>query len=285
MAGVALFQAVERFAQSTRSIPDDLLEREWKWGDYEEGVRFAFFLVYEELRQLAAALEAMRAVSAKPLTPAQRIIRQYHAAYRDLDAVLLSADHNKIQVPPADGEWSLWDILLHMIEAEQSFFAINIYALEGARRQDGRTEEMSEEDWHSLWSGDPFQQIRANENYAELLSYYDHLHQRVIETFADVTTEELRLPVPFWEGTHMPLQFRLHRFDSHLRQHTIQAEKALSATEQSPSEAQRLLRLIYAALAQAEGNAIGLAGFATSEQAEVARLIAGYTAEIAPLLA
>ena len=26
----------------------------------------------------------------------------------------------------------------------------------------------------------------------------------------------------------MPIEFRLHRFDSHLRQHTIQAEKTLA---------------------------------------------------------
>src|SRR3712207_6856353 len=43
----------------------------------------------------------------------------------------------------------------------------------------------------------------------------------------------------------LPLRFRLHRFDSHLRQHTIQAGKTLEGIGRAPSEAKRLLQLIY----------------------------------------
>jgi hypothetical protein len=54
------------------------------------------------------------------------------------------------------------------------------------------------------------------------------------------------------------VEFRLHRFDSHLRQHTIQIERTLQQLGVDPTESKRLLRLIYNALAQAEGYAIGI---------------------------
>lgn len=41
---------VERFARLTISLADADLDRPWNWGDYYEGVRFAFFRNYESLR-------------------------------------------------------------------------------------------------------------------------------------------------------------------------------------------------------------------------------------------
>ena len=43
--------AVERFARLTISLSDADLERPWAWGDYDEGVRFAFFRNFESLRR------------------------------------------------------------------------------------------------------------------------------------------------------------------------------------------------------------------------------------------
>ena len=62
------------------------LGREWKWKDHdEEGIRFAFFVTLQELRQLAVTLSTLHS---KP-TPAQQILGQYHAAYLDLQAAVL----------------------------------------------------------------------------------------------------------------------------------------------------------------------------------------------------
>jgi hypothetical protein len=82
----------------------------------------------------------------------------------------------------------------------------------------------------------------------------------------------------------MSLQFRLHRFDSHLRQHSVQAEKALAALDGPPSEARRLLRLVYAALAEAEGYTIGAPETGQDLRDGLAREIAGRSAEIAGYL-
>ena len=280
MARMTLGQNARRFAQLTCFLPEQALEREWIWGEYDEGVRFAFFRVYEELRQLAAKLETLRIDSYPPLTTAHRILGQYHAAYLDLCAILLGVDQSQALQAPADNEWSLLDILYHIVGSERGFYAINLYGLEGKRLQDGRPMEMTEESWDAFWSGDAYNEIKDSHSWEKLLGYYSSLHACVLESFQDITEAELEIPIAFWEKGHMPLCFRLHRFDSHLRQHTIQAQKALTMISGPPSEAMRLLRLIYAALAQVEGVLIGMPEFGLDLQDEVANRIAGYTNEI-----
>ena len=92
MTEITLIQAVEKFAAVTYGLSDDNLDRAWSWWAYDEGVRFAFFRVYEELRELAATLITERTTRGKPITTAQHSLAQYHAAYRDLQAVLIGVD-------------------------------------------------------------------------------------------------------------------------------------------------------------------------------------------------
>jgi hypothetical protein len=64
------------FTELTRNLPDAELNKPWDWRGYEEGVRFAHFRVYEELRWLAASLRPV-----VRLTAAQQALVQNHAAY------------------------------------------------------------------------------------------------------------------------------------------------------------------------------------------------------------
>jgi hypothetical protein len=80
-----LAKAVEDFSSLLLPISEKDLERKWTWKDHdEEGIRFAFFVTIQELRQLAVALASSR----KPLTQAQHILGQYHKQYMDLQAVI-----------------------------------------------------------------------------------------------------------------------------------------------------------------------------------------------------
>ncbi len=83
-----LTHAVEKFAFLLFALSEKDLERKWTWKDHdEEGIRFAFFVTLQELRQLAVTLSTLRS---KP-TPAQHILSQYHAAYMDLQAAILAS--------------------------------------------------------------------------------------------------------------------------------------------------------------------------------------------------
>jgi hypothetical protein len=118
----------------------------------------------------------------------------------------------------------------------------------------------------------------------DIQSYHGKLHDRVLEELADISEEELGAPSLYWEGYEMSLRFRLHRFDSHLRQHTVQANKTLHAIGQPPGEVKRLLRLIYAALAEVEGASIGAWEIGAIPRREATQVIASRAEEIASAL-
>src|SRR5260221_4658057 len=96
MSQTVLTQAVEAFARVGVKYSDAKLENEWKWGDYAEGVRFSFFLTYQELREVAAQTAVQRAINGPAITWPQRILAQHHAAYRDLCAILVSVSDNEL---------------------------------------------------------------------------------------------------------------------------------------------------------------------------------------------
>jgi hypothetical protein len=277
--GYILDAAIENFASSIHHFTDADLERPWKWNEYEEGVRFSFFRTYEQLNELAARLEIERVASPQPLTIAQRILGQYHTAYRDLQAALLGVTHEIAVQAPAEGEWPLRQALTHIIQADRGFFANIHYGLERARSGDSRPQELTEEVWNNFWADAPFADLNDHGTFTEILSYYATLHPRILHTFRAISDEELHLPIFFWEG-QMPLEFRLHRFSSHLRQHTIQIDKTLVMLGLHPSEARRLLRMVYNALAVVENVSIGVEDFGLERQNILAAEIEARTAEI-----
>jgi len=139
---------------------------------------------------------------------------------------------------------------------------------------------MPEETWNTYWASDVFEEVKESQSLVRLMTYYDELHWRVVRDFAGVQEEELNTPAVFWEDEPMPVEFRLHRFDSHLRQHTIQIEKTLEMLGLQPNEARLLLRLIYNALAEVETAAIGAPEFGLGQRDALAETITKRVDEI-----
>ncbi len=286
MINPSLARAVERFANLTQDVTDSDLDREWAWGAYEsEGIRFAFFRTYEELRELAVRTTAERAALGRTASSAQRILYQYHTAYRDLEAALLGAQAGEANRAPDEGEWSLRQIVSHIVEAEMGFFVVVNYALDRHRSADGRPAQIPDEEWEAIIGMDEASIEKILDGpLVSIRSYYESLHERVLLEFADISEEELNVPSMYWEGYEMSLRFRLHRFDSHLRQHIVQVDKTLEGTGPSPNESRRLLRLIYSALGETEGATIGAWDVTEDLRREAAETIAARTDEIAGIL-
>jgi hypothetical protein len=274
MTQIKLIEAVEYLASITRYLPDDDLEIEWSWRAYNEGLRYAFFRTYEELRQLAASLLSQRTSGGKTISTAQRSLAQYHTAYRDLQACLLRVDEQLLDTPSEKGEWSLRGILGHILAAEREFFARIWFAVKQHRQGVEEPTEMTMQELEEFVG--PYKDFERSMNrlsLAGIMAYYDSLHKRVMREISDIRGFELEAPSLWWEGIPLAVEFRLHRLDAHLRQHTIQIEKALDALTESPSEVQRLLRLLYAALADVENTIIGDWLLGQREQQELAAAI------------
>ena len=250
-----LTQAVENFAALMLPLSEDELEKKWTWKDHdEEGIRFAFFVTLQELRQLAVTLSTLRP---KP-TPAQHILSQYHAAYLDLQAALLGFSKEDADKPPAEGEWPVRRVYIHILGADINFTAVIRDALERHRAGKWTPNKMTNEDADRLvnMTDEEYEKLISG-SLENLMAFHRKFHPEIIHDLSQVTDKELDLPSTFWEGTRFPIRHRLHRYEAHYAQHIIQIDKTLAAIGQPPSEPKRLIRKIYDALAETEGMMIG----------------------------
>jgi len=255
MFNYQLTQAIENFTHMMLPLTEKDLERAWTWRDHdEEGIRFAFFVTLQELRHLAVTLASLRS---QP-TPAQRILSQYHAAYMDLQAAVLGLSDEDAEKIPAEGEWPVRKVYAHILGTDFGFTSAVRYALEMHRANKWTKDPIPESEYPRLVGvAESEYDDLMNGPLSRMLSYHRELHTRIIEEFSSITDKELDLPSTYWEETRFPIHHRLHRYEAHFTQHTIQIDKTLVAIGQAPSESKRLFRKIYAALAEVEGQMIG----------------------------
>ena len=191
-------QAVEALVRKAIGLSDADMGREWKWGVYdEEGLRFALLMTHHELRDLAVRLAAKRPAR----TQAAAILAQYHQAYRDLSGALAPVRTEDLDRAPAEGEWPVREVCLHMLGAEYGFLRVCRIALE--RHRSGKAGEPAERDRLSIRFGAT--QVASNglavENYDEA-PVAAHLKGQEIEIGVDLGLGEGRATVWTCDLTH-----------------------------------------------------------------------------------
>jgi uncharacterized damage-inducible protein DinB len=244
---VTVTQAVERLVKASVHLSDTDLDRTYVWEEYDDdGLRFALLTAHHLLRETHATVAADRLGAGKPFTEAQRILAQVHEAYRDLIGALAGTSEAEIDAQPPDEQWPLREVLKHMLGAEKGFLASIEVALDCARA--GRPSEPDEAAFKAKRqpSEDP-----AGPR-ADALNALFRSHVAILRSLDGVADTELATPSWFWEDKGYPVRFRMHRFEEHMRQHTIQVDKTLVALAHPPTEAERLVRNIYNALAGVE---------------------------------
>ncbi|MFW6183182.1 MAG: DinB family protein, partial [Chloroflexota bacterium] len=204
--------AVQQLAETTCDYSDADLEQPWRWRAHDEGVRFALIGAYHELRHLAQMLAAERARQGPPLTLAQRALVTYHAAYRDLQLLLLGRENALFDRRPAYGEWPVRAILRHTVNTQRTFFTLVHYGL--ARQRDGGEQSPrlpQGEVERVLGDEAEFAEIYEQGSVAQMLAYFDRLHRRTLDQFMYISDEDIRAPSLWWEGEPYDLQYRLQR--------------------------------------------------------------------------
>ncbi len=277
-----LSNAVQGFTALMLPLSEKELEQKWVWKDHDsEGIRFAFFVTLQELRHLAVTLATLRP---KP-TVVQHILSQYHTAYLDLQAALLGLSAEDAGRAPAETEWSVQKTYAHILTTDLTFTVIVRNALEKHRARIWTPEKVSDADADRLVDISDYEfETIVRGSLEGMLTYHRQLHRQIIDEFNVITDDELILPATFWEETRFPIHHRLHRYEAHMVQHTIQIDKILAAIGQVPSESKRSLRSIYAALAEAEGLTIGVERMTEAVILATASSISERTKEIEGLL-
>ena len=276
MSEYILFSAVHKLAAVTGGLADYEMDQPFYWRAHGEGVRMALLGSYHDLRELAVELAGQRAAGGPARTRAQRVLAPYHAAYRDLQAVLVGVDGELWDASPGAGEWPLRDVLRHIVAAERVFYARIVEALRQQRHGESAAPLPGEQVEQIVDGGQPKEGFEAATEAGPpaLLAYYDRLHKRIIGELVGLSDHDLKAPSPWWEGEPLPVAYRLHRLDAHLRQHTVQAEKALAVLDHGATEARRLLRPIFAALADVEASTFGAPELGREQREARAALLA-----------
>jgi hypothetical protein len=287
MINQELTASVERLASLIINLPDAKLDTPWHWKGHDEGVRFALFVTLLELRQLSVKLAAERAagLNLPPITNAQRILAHYHSAYMDLQASIAGLTPKKTTRIPSKREWSIQLVYAHILEAELSFTAVIRYALENHRAKKWLPVPIPEKEYPRLYKmkeKEYSQLMKAS--VKKMVAFHREFHTKILYEFAGISNEELTLPATFWEETRFHIGYRLHRFETHCLQHTIQIDKTLNLIGCGPAEGKRLVRKLYSALAELNGNLIAPSEKKNQESIELARTIDSRAKDISKLV-
>jgi hypothetical protein len=238
------------------AIPESGLEREWAWiGGGEGDVRYGIYRLHELFER--AELEAVRDRQASGANGgmAAAIIGPATAARWDLHGLLAPLTDAEIDADPGGGEWSIRLTLGHIVNAQRA------YGWSTAWWQD-RGFALDDPDLPPRISEEFFAAL-PDEATTEAAGSLDDIRAR-LDAILDLSAERLA-GIPDerlahgarWSGFAVPVGFRLGRWSSHIREHTIQVEKTLTVLGRTPTEPERLARLTLGAYGRAEAVVFG----------------------------
>lgn len=271
-----LTEAVHYLAATAIDFSDVDLGQPYRWHAHKEGVRFALLGTIHELRALAVAMAAERRAFGPPITRAQHALAQYNAAYRDLVAMLIGVTDEEYDQSPAPGEWPLRYVHGHMAGTQRHFFTLVAYALNRRRNAPDLPAELPDGETDRLLGPfAEFNEIMEDRSLADMQAFHAGLRARALDEFSGITDQEIESESIWWEQQPYTLEYRLHRFEAHLRQHTIQVEKTLDQIGRPANEARRLIRQMYNALAEVEAYTIGAPEIGMEDRYALAETITG----------
>ena len=203
---------------------------------------------------------------------AAAIIGPATAARWDLHGVLAPLTDTEIDADPGGGEWTIRLTLGHTVNSQRA------YGWSTAWWQE-RAFALDDPDLPPRVSEELFADL-PDEETAEAAGSLDDIRAR-LDQILDLSAERLAgLPDDRldhgarWSGFAVPVSFRLGRWSSHIREHTIQVEKTLATLGRTPTEPERLVRLTLAAYGRAEAVVFG-----QPDADAAARVIAAAVAE------
>jgi hypothetical protein len=239
------------------AIPDEALEWRWQWlpSDIDElDVRYGLYRVHERLESAIAAITAGRSDSGAgaPLGPAIPALRAMTAARWELHGALAGLSPADWDADPGGGEWTVRQTLGHIIGSQRLYGWFNAWFLsqgfaqgEAIRPPAGSLPDEPSEDEEA--AGTP----------AEVRARLDDVVDANIGANAAFDDAAMRVDAR-WMGMHVPIDFRLGRYGSHIREHTVQVDKTLAMLGRQPTEVERVVRLTLGSYGRLESLFIGL---------------------------
>ena len=241
------------------AIPEGALTRPWSWiGGSEEEVRYGAYRAAEALE--AAEIEARLAVAALDAdeTRAARIVGLATAARWDLHGLVFPLGERLLSADPGGGEWPVRVVLGHVIAGQRGYGWGTAWWLE--QHYTANAHDLPPGIPDELYETLPDEATtEAAGSAADLRARLDAILDLCAERLAGLPDDRLELGGR-WSGFPVTIGFRLGRWASHIREHTIQVEKTFAQLGHVPSEPTRLARHMLAAYGRAEAVVFGRNG-------------------------
>lgn len=269
---LAARQDVRAAATELRAVPDGLLGEPWPWRgeeaeDAEAEIRYGFYRIYELLEAAEGEVRRRVVAAATPPGPAVAPLAAATAARWELHGLLAGMPDELLDRDPGGGEWTVRQTLAHIVHTQRAHGWFTAW-------------------WHSRRDapGDDFPLVVPDDVAAELPDEAGEAAGSVpdiearLDDILDLSAgrlgafDEADLGVRArWSGYPVTVGFRLGRWSSHMREHTVQVEKTLQMLGREPDEVDRLLRLVLTAYGRLEASAFLLPEAASDPEAVVQR--------------
>jgi hypothetical protein len=249
--------SVRRIAADLLAVPDDTLERDWRWRPVDQTdveLRYGFYAIHETLEAAAGAIAVGRAGiqdGGVPLGPAVPPLGAMTAARWDLHGVLAPLTDEMLDADPGGGEWTIRQTLGHLISSQLSYSWLNAFFLSN-RLAVGAADYPGDGDLPP----EPTEEELAAGTLLDVRSRLDGIADAAASAVAALDSASMDVGAR-WSDLHVSIGFRLGRYGSHIREHTIQVDKTLALLHREPTETERLTRLILATYGRLEGLLIG----------------------------
>ena len=207
------------------TISDAVLTRPWPWkGGSEEEIRYGFYRIGEAFE--LAAIDAARVLRSAGVERgrAADLVGPATAARWDLQGLLVPLADAVWDADPGGVEWTVRQTLGHVI-ISQRYYGVGTawWQKQGYRADDHDLPARVPE---AIWDGLPSEEAEAEGTPADIRDRLDEVLDRSTELLAGMPEDRLGLGSR-WSGFAVDLGFRLGRWSSHLREHTVQVEKTL----------------------------------------------------------
>ncbi len=232
------------------SVPDTALERPWHWRDGELDVRSGLYRQYEELED-SRALVALSGAQAKTgESVARPLVAAATAARWDLHGLLAGLADADLDRDPGNAEWTVRQTLAHIISGQRAYAWFTAWWMD---QHITSVDDLPASVPDDAIVGVPEEEEEGRGSLAQILRRLDDLVDLSAGVFGPLGAADLAARAR-WAGRPVDVRFRMVRWSSHMREHTIQVEKTLGYIGHELTEVERLVRLTAAAYGRLEAE-------------------------------
>ena len=233
--------AREETLAALAQLGDAELVRPVTWRDGRFELRYLLLRLADDDEERGARLCARLGRSGWRPSEAQRILADAVTIRGRLLAALVPLADDQLDAPPAPGEWSVRQVVGHILNTARRYTLQSRHAADRvARGGEGpvRPPESILPPLTPQGAVDP--EGAAAGSLTAVRRELAAVLAASLDSLAPIPDEHLTAPA-IWAGVDVDLRFRLHRFAAHEREHVVQLLKTLQALAVRPSEAQLIL--------------------------------------------